>query len=305
MTSGGGDGGSDDGEIDAEIEREREALEEQRDMYRGDNIDGLLPEEPLGQDEDDEGEENASDENGVDSTEEDNNVVSDSAHDESTDDESDDDANSDENDTATAIAAQIAIITTPDLVPPAIPPKVSDNSNYAGLPGSLPGSSHILISAQGLPVEQDEDVIGDQFEGDGVHEGDQNLSVSQYIKRIYLNQKWHHHQARIMWQQHHKPNQPFPEASPCTVYKPEEWERDDHVIVPQHYDHLLGAPFDLQQMNWYKRMGITPLEARRTRDSLYQNYQELKNSNANVSFFTPTLGVHANSCRTTHHAAKR
>jgi hypothetical protein len=288
MTFDGCDGGS-DGEIDAELEREREALEEQRDMYRGDNIDDLLPEELFGQDEDHEDEENASDENGIDGTEEDNNVACDSPHHESTegkenDEESENDTNSDDKDNATAIAAKIAVSTTPDLlVPPVIPPKVSNNSNYAGPPGSLPESSHVLISAQRWPTEQYADVIGDQLEGEGVHEGDQNLSVSQYIKRMYLNQKWHHHQARIMWQQHHKANQPFPEPHPRTVYKPEEWECDDHVIVPQHYDHLLGAPFDLQQMNWYERTGITPLEARRTRDRLYQNYQELKNSNADVS----------------------
>ena len=114
---------------------------------------------------------------------------------------------------------------------------------------------------------------------------DQNFSVSQYIKRVYVNQKWQQHQERLLWQQVHPHTRPFPE--PQVVDKSnaafvDEWEVEDHVIVPEDYDNINKPEFDLQQLDWYERIGITPQAARSSRDELYLCYRNLRDDEALV-----------------------
>lgn len=128
---------------------------------------------------------------------------------------------------------------------------------------------------------------------------DQNFSVSQFIKRIHLNQKRLHGQARIGWHRDHPKGPPFPRSRMTrqsdTAFV-DEWEVKDHIIVPEDYDHINQPPFDLQQLDLVNRCGVDDRTLRHERDTMYQHYRGEIDSEAVVSI--PPISASSSVLRT-------
>ena len=96
-----------------------------------------------------------------------------------------------------------------------------------------------------------------------------NLTVSQFIKRLYLESKLNEHQLRSIHAQLH-PNspQPFIYTTLDAAAMVDDWEVAERVEVPKGFKHYRKY-FDLQQIDWEGRVGIDSGQARDARDERY------------------------------------
>lgn len=181
MTTFGSSEISDGEEVDFERERQRATLDEQWDMYRGDDIDDLLPEELLGQDEVTKDGENDTYKDGVLCAEGDNDSAGDTNNDENTDDdEKYDDLDDNSNDVATNFTAKS--LRTDRTARPAAPPKGRDESANTGPHDGISESRYFQTPTAGWSRElEDESSNGrHQLESEDLPGGEQNEGFARF-----------------------------------------------------------------------------------------------------------------------------
>ena len=147
---------------------------------------------------------------------------------------------------------------------------------YYDLP---PIIAHYLFRQPLCPVDLHAE--GGELVADVVRRADErNLSISQFIKHCYLESKLRIAEECSNWTERY-PNIPYQVPSSTFNAKDEaafvdEWKQEDHVAVPRGWDHYgqddpdnRSGKFDLQQMQWHERVGLTEGEARWERDNSY------------------------------------
>ena len=93
------------------------------------------------------------------------------------------------------------------------------------------------------------------------------LTVAQFIKRLYLESKLREHELRRVHELDH-PDEPQPainamEDAPVMF---DNWNVAERVKLPEGFSHYRGNPFDLQQIDWDAKVGIDASQARDARD---------------------------------------
>lgn len=154
-------------EIDPELESRRAKLEAQRDVYRGEKIDHLTPEDLLAPREGcfagwrEKTSDVNSDNSGADDSDKDDNGGNDDNKTISAADENAKTANQNDDDVSSDIAEPASPNTTNPTGRSVHPAKLPDDFRYAGRAGGLPESDYEPIPAPGWASEPFEDDIGD------------------------------------------------------------------------------------------------------------------------------------------------
>ncbi len=103
-----------------------------------------------------------------------------------------------------------------------------------------------------------------------------NLTVAEFIKRLYLESKLREHELRKVHERDH-PDVPQPDiyAMEGTAAMVDDWHVAERVKVPDGFSHYRGDPFDLQQIDWDSKVGIDAGQARDARDERQMPFYNL------------------------------
>lgn len=117
-----------------------------------------------------------------------------------------------------------------------------------------------------------------------------NLTVPQFIKRLYTDAKLEEEQTQLL---------PWSQLDPCilmlSISSPpikdaaamvDDWPVEEAVLVPKTFDHST-AYFDLQQINWVGNVGYHPSYVRQKRD---EGYVEYRNTDKQITHVRPSEG---------------
>ena len=112
-----------------------------------------------------------------------------------------------------------------------------------------------------------------------------NLTVPQFIKRLYIDYRLRNEQSWTLFASY-GPNVLFaPPLSPRIDEKAtmvDDWPVEERVLVPKTFNHRLGY-FDLQQFDWLRNVALGPDRVRSERDSRYVEYRNTDTYVSHVS----------------------
>jgi hypothetical protein len=126
-----------------------------------------------------------------------------------------------------------------------------------------------------------------------------NLTVPQFIKRLYIDYRLRNEQSWTLFASY-DPNVPFaPPLSPRIDEKAtmvDDWPVEERVLVPKTFNHRRGY-FDLQRFDWPRDVALGPNRVRSERDSRYVEYcsTDTYPSHVSLAFTSPYISSrHAN-----------
>lgn len=101
-----------------------------------------------------------------------------------------------------------------------------------------------------------------------------------------MNQKWLRHQARLARDENHLKRPALPRSRVASLQKRaflDEWEVEEHIMVPEDYRHISRLSSDLQHIGLDSRISIDDGCSLHDQDVLYQHDPIQRDSEAEVS----------------------
>ena len=145
-------------------------------------------------------------------------------------------------------------------------------------------SAHYLLNK---PLAPPNGTLEEQMaDGEMIFADESNLTVPQFIKRLYVDAKLQSERNRLHFASQPGLNalmlpisgSPMKEAAAMV----DDWPVEEKVVVPRTFDHNT-AYFDLQQIDWIDKIGYHPAYVRQRRDNLYIEYRNTSNDVTHVS----------------------
>ena len=118
-----------------------------------------------------------------------------------------------------------------------------------------------------------------------------HLTVSQWIKVLYMISKLDAMKVEGRWSPQHLDRPPatsIRSISNNNGAMVDEWEIAEHVKVPQTWDHY-QREYDLQHFDWRGTLGLSPDQARDSRDSTYRQFRNVHGILPVCHFSFPSL----------------
>jgi hypothetical protein len=145
-------------------------------------------------------------------------------------------------------------------------------------------SAHYLLNK---PLAPHNSTLEEQMaDGTMVSVDESNLTVPQFIKRLYIDAKLKQEQLRRLSASYLGPSVvmlplPGPSIGEAAAMV-DDWAVAERVLVPTNFDHNTTY-FDLQQINWVDNVGLRPHRVRQERDSRYVEYRNTDNEITHAS----------------------
>lgn len=128
--------------------------------------------------------------------------------------------------------------------------------------------------------------------GDWAPAFERNLTVPQFIKQWYLRTRLQRSDLEDGQDEHFRLKKIFRSRVSDEAANVVNWNRPNIVTRPDHPYECDGWDYDIQQVPWLEKLGVTRQEARTTRDEMYTSYHNLDANPSEVSlnfFFTTGL----------------
>jgi hypothetical protein len=144
-------------------------------------------------------------------------------------------------------------------------------------------SAHYLLNK---PLAPPNGTLEEQMaDGTTVSVDESNLTVPQFIKRLYINSKLQQEQLDAL-RTALGPNVRVTPSRVATIEDAaamvDDWPVEERVLVPKTFDHDSDY-YDMQQFNWVGNVGLPPDRVRQERDSRYVEYRNTDNEITHVS----------------------
>ena len=131
--------------------------------------------------------------------------------------------------------------------------------------------AHYLLNKPLAPIATLEEELAN---GAIVAVDESNLTVPQFIKRLFIEPELARQQQRLLHETYH-PDRPFIDdilPTQDSAAMVDDWPVQERVLVPKTFNHERGT-FDLQQFDWIGNTGFTPEAVRHERDARYVEYR--------------------------------
>jgi hypothetical protein len=110
---------------------------------------------------------------------------------------------------------------------------------------------------------------------------ERNLTISQLVKRVYIDSKREEASRRLAWLRCWGPVRPYLEryqAIDEEAAMVDDWEQCEHVECPRNWDHsgARGGPeFDLQNIDWERKVGVSKEDMLYLRHHTYKAWDNI------------------------------
>ena len=159
--------------------------------------------------------------------------------------------------------------------------------------------AHYLLNKPLAPIATLEEELAN---GAIVAVDESNLTVPQFIKRLFIEPELARQQQRLLHETYH-PGRPFVDdilPTQDAAAMVDDWPVQERVLVSKTFDHERGH-FDLQEFDWIGKTGFTSEAVRRERNARYVEYRNTDTALTHVCHahapFHPVLQANLRHCR--------